>query len=42
MISLDKIREDLKDIRYYYARKKIFDSVSSDIGLSKVWTCTVN
>lgn len=36
MISLDKIREDLKDIRYYYARKKIFDSVSSDIGLSKV------
>ena len=36
MISLDKIREDLKDIRYYYARKKIFDSVSGDIGLSKV------
>ncbi len=36
MISLDKIRKDLKDIRYYYARKAIFDSVKSDIGLNKV------
>ena len=36
MIPLNKIREDLKDIRYYYARKKIFDSVISDVGLSKV------
>ncbi len=36
MISLDKIREDLKDIRYYYARKEIFDLVSSDVGVCKV------
>ena len=33
MISLDKIRKDLKDIRYYYSRREIFDSVKSDIGL---------
>ena len=25
MLSLNAIREDLKDIRYYYARKKMFD-----------------
>ena len=37
MIPLNKIREDLKDIRYYYARKEIFDSVISDVGLSRVW-----
>ena len=36
MISLDKIRKDLLNIRYYYARKKVFDSVSGDVGLSKV------
>lgn len=36
MISLEKIREDLKDIRYYYARKHIFDTVKSNVGLNKI------
>ena len=25
MVSLDKIRKDLKEIRYYYSRKELFD-----------------
>ena len=36
MISLEKIREDLKDIRYYYARKHIFDTVKSNVGINKI------
>lgn len=36
MISMDKIREDLKDIRYYFARKAIFDSVSVGVGLNQI------
>ena len=36
MISLEKIREDLKDIRYYYARKHIFDTVKGNVGLNKI------
>ncbi len=36
MIPLNKIREDLKEIRYYYARKEIFDSAIGGIGLNAV------
>lgn len=36
MIPLKNIREDLKDIRYYHARKEIFDSVKGGVGLNKV------
>jgi len=36
MISLEKIREDLKDIRYYYARTHIFDTAKSNVGLNKI------
>jgi hypothetical protein len=36
MISPEKVRRDLKDIRYYYARKTILDSVKGDVGINKV------
>ena len=36
MISPEKVRRDLKDIRYYYARKPILDSVKGDVGINKV------
>ncbi|MBE5745672.1 MAG: hypothetical protein E7359_00050 [Clostridiales bacterium] len=32
MKTLNKIREDLKDIRYYYSRKEIFEKVSDSVG----------
>lgn len=31
MLTLDKIREDLKEIRYYYSRKELFDEHSGCI-----------
>ena len=36
MISTERVRRDLKDIRYYYARKAILDSVKGDVGINKV------
>ena len=36
MIPLKNIREDLKDIRCYHARKEIFDSSKGGVGLNKV------
>ena len=36
MISLEKVRRDLKDIRYYYARKAVLESVKGDVGINKV------
>jgi len=36
MIDKNKIRQDLKDIRYYYGRKAIFDSVASGIGKNEI------
>ena len=36
MLSLTVIREDLKDIRYYYMRKEVFDSASSKTGVNIV------
>ena len=36
MISPEKVRRDLKDIRYYFARKAILDSVKGDVGINKV------
>lgn len=32
MLSLNQIRNDLKDIRYYYARKDMFDKYFEDTG----------
>ena len=34
MISLEQIREDLRDIRYYYAHKEIFDKNAAGVGVS--------
>ena len=36
MISPERVRRDWKDIRYYYARKAILDSVKGDVGINKV------
>ena len=36
MKTLNKIREDLKDIRYYYSRKEIFEKVSDSVGENKI------
>ena len=32
MLELSEIREDLKEIRYYYAHKDIFEKASKQIG----------
>ena len=32
MISYEEIKKDLKEIRYYYSRKDLFDSVSTSVG----------
>lgn len=36
MISLDKIREDLRDIRYYYAHKAVFEDNVTTVGANIV------
>ena len=36
MMTLENIRADLKDVRYYYARKEIFDSAIGGLGLNDV------
>lgn len=32
MLSLETIRNDLKDIRYYYSRKAVFDNAEISVG----------
>ena len=36
MLSLATIRNDLKDIRYYYARKKMFDEAFEKTGKNEI------
>lgn len=36
MLTLNKIREDLKEIRYYYSRKEMFDEHSGSIAPSAI------
>ena len=36
MFSLEQIREDLRDIRYYYAHKDVFDKNEVNVGVSVV------
>lgn len=36
MKTLDKIREDLKEIRYYYSRQHYFDEAAKKVGTSTV------
>ena len=35
-MTLDQIRKDLKDIRYYYGRKHIFDTAVVDMRLNQL------
>lgn len=42
MLSLSVIREDLKDIRYYYVRKKLFDEAGELTGKANEILQTVN
>lgn len=35
-MSINEIREDLKNIRYYYGRKKLFDEASANVGSNAV------
>ena len=35
-LALSKIREDLKNIRYYYARKKLFDEAFQSTGMNEI------
>ena len=32
MVTADQIRRDLKNIRYYYARREIFDAAKAEVG----------
>ncbi len=36
MIFIDDIRNDLRDIRYYYSRKKMFEEASTCIGTNVI------
>ncbi len=36
MVSLDSIREDLKDVRYYYMRKKVFEGNVKSVGVNVI------
>jgi len=36
MISLQRIREDLKDVRYYYQRIKVFEQNAETVGVSSI------
>lgn len=36
MRTLEEIREDLREIRYYYSRKEVFDGNAKSIGVSAV------
>lgn len=35
-MNLEEIREDLKEVRYYYTRKQAFDEAGRAVGVSKV------
>lgn len=36
METLEKIRSDLKEIRYYYSRKAMFDEMKNSIAVNRV------
>ena len=36
MISLNEIREDLRDVRFYYMRKKVFDANAKSVGVNAI------
>ena len=36
MISISQIRQDLRDIRYYYSKQKMFDGLANSVGQNDV------
>lgn len=36
MISLKQIRQDLRDIRYYYSKQKMFDGLVNSLGQNDI------
>ena len=36
MLPLEQLREDLKEIRYYYARKDVFDAAVKTLGVNEM------
>ena len=36
MLTLTTIRNDLKDIRYYYSRKEVFDKAENNVGKASI------
>lgn len=36
MISMKQLREDLKEVRYYYSRRQLFDEASKTIGAHEI------
>lgn len=36
MITIEQIKEDLNEIKYYYSRKEFFDKASTNIGINKI------
>ena len=35
-MTMQQIKNDLKDIQYYYARKNVFDKASTEVGNSTI------
>ena len=36
MITIANIRKDLKDIRYYFSRKELFEKASQNVGVNAI------
>ena len=36
MISISQIRQDLRDIRYYYSKQKMFDGLANSVGQNDI------
>lgn len=36
MLAIEKIREDLADVRYYYSRKRVLDEAIGSVGINTV------
>ena len=36
MLAIEKIREDLADVRYYYSRKRVLDEAIGSVGTNTV------
>lgn len=36
MITLKQIRQDLRDIRYYYSKQKMFDGLANSLGQNEI------